>query len=280
MTTDVITVDQTEKNVRLRKFRDWVLRITKILAIGSPLVFMAAGLGTKFGLWSWQFGLMTITQKLGPMLLIATGVMAVMSMILAAFTPKKGFWLGAFAMIIPLFGMGQLLNVKNKVESLPLIHDITTDTQDVPEFTSAILSERLKLEYVNTLEYAGKVAPTREKDANGIPIRELVSALQTQAYPKVRPLVLSSAPETAFGQAKAVVKEMGWVLKSEDVNSGIIEATDSTFWYGFKDDIVIRIRPSEGGGSVVDIRSVSRVGASDIGANAARIRVFLRKMSQ
>ena len=93
MTTDVINVEQPEKNVGLRKFRNLVLKATKILAIGTPLVFIAAGLGAKFGLWSWQFGLQTLTQKFGPILLMATGVMAVLSMILAAFTPKKGFWL-------------------------------------------------------------------------------------------------------------------------------------------------------------------------------------------
>ena len=165
MNTDVINVEQPEKNVGLRKFRDLVLRCTKILAIGTPLVFIAAGLGSKFGLWSWEFGLLTLTQKLGPILLMATAVMAVLSMILAAFTPKKGFWLGAFAMIIPLFGMGQLLNVKNKVDSLPFIHDITTDTQDVPRFTSAILDERAKVKNVNPIDYSGKMAPT--KDASG-----------------------------------------------------------------------------------------------------------------
>ena len=81
-------------------------------------------------------------------------------------------------------------------------------------------------------------------------------------------------------QAKALIKQSGWTLKSEDAEAGILEATDSTFWYGFKDDVVIRIRSGEGGGTVVDMRSVSRVGTSDIGANAARIRIFLNKMSK
>lgn len=278
MNTDVINVEQPEKNVGLRKFRDLVLRCTKILAIGTPLVFIAAGLGSKFGLWSWEFGLLTLTQKLGPILLMATAVMAVLSMILAAFTPKKGFWLGAFAMIIPLFGMGQLLNVKNKVDSLPFIHDITTDTQDVPRFTSAILDERAKVKNVNPIDYSGKMAPT--KDASGEPAQALVAALQSKAYPKVRPLILSQPPEAAFIQAKALIKDMGWALKSEDSAAGILEATDSSFWYGFKDDIIVRLRAGEGGGTVVDVRSISRVGTSDIGANAARIRIFLRKLGE
>ncbi len=279
MSTDVTIIDPPEKWVRVRKFREVVLRLTKILVIVAPLTFIVAGLGTKIGLWNWTFGLLTITQKLGPILLIATGVMAVLSMLLAAFTPKKGFWLGAFVMIIPLFGMGQLLNVKNKVESLPLIHDITTDTQNVPTFTEAIISERNKVLDVNTLDYVGKMAPTIEKTADGKPVMKLVAALQSQAYPEMRPLILSVSPEAAFGQAKSVAENMGWTLKSEDASAGIIEATESSFWYGFKDDIVIRIRSSEGGGSVVDLRSVSRVGTSDIGANAARIRTFLKKMT-
>jgi len=217
MATDVTTVDQPEKNPRLRKFRDVILRITKILAFAGPLTFIVAALGSKIGLWDWSFGLGTLTQKVGPAVLIATGIFAVFSMILSAFTPKKGFWLGAFVMIIPLFGLGQLLNVKNKAESLPYIHDITTDTQDVPTFTEAVMSERAEVKNVNTVDYAGKTAPTKDKDADDKPVMKLVSALQTQAYPKVRPLVLSGTPEKAFGQAKAVVKDMGWALR---VNRG------------------------------------------------------------
>ena len=280
MNTDVINVEQPVKGVKRRKVRDWVLRATKILAFAGPLTFMAAGLGTKIGLWSWKFGLGTLSQKVGPVLLMACGVFAIIAMLLSLMAPKKGFFVGAFALFIPLVGLGQLAGVKNIVTSLPLIHDITTNTQDVPSFTEAILYQRRKVEGVNPIDYAGKMAPTHEKDADGEPIMELVSALQTQAYPKVRPLIVSAAPEAVFGQARAIAVDMGWKIKSEDVNAGLIEATDSTFWYGFTDDVIIRIRPSEGGGSIVDLRSVSRVGTSDMGANAKRIRIFLSKMSK
>ncbi len=67
---------------------------------------------------------------------------------------------------------------------------------------------------------------------------------------------------------------MGLELVNEAPQSGMIEATATTFWFGFKDDLVVRIRPS-GTGSVVDVRSVSRVGVSDLGANARRIGEFL-----
>ena len=130
------------------------------------------------------------------------------------------------------------------------------------------------------MDYVGKKAPTSEKDSDGKPVMKLVSVLQSQtkAYDDIRPLILESDPDVVFGEAKAAAKQMGWAIKSEDVQAGILEATDTTFWYGFKDDIVIRIRPSEGGGSVLDVRSISRIGGSDIGANAARIRKFLKLM--
>jgi uncharacterized protein (DUF1499 family) len=72
---------------------------------------------------------------------------------------------------------------------------------------------------------------------------------------------------------------MGWEIAEADAAAGRIEATDTTFWFGFKDDVVIRIRPAEDGGSIVDIRSKSRVGMSDVGANAARIRAFRDRLT-
>lgn len=121
----------------------------------------------------------------------------------------------------------------------------------------------------NTLDYVGKV----EKRSN-----KLVSVLQVESYPDIRTLVLSDAPEAVFARASQAAKSMGWKIASESADTGIIEATATSFWFGFKDDVVIRVRPAQGGGSLVDVRSISRVGGSDIGANADRIRKFRKKL--
>jgi uncharacterized protein (DUF1499 family) len=63
-------------------------------------------------------------------------------------------------------------------------------------------------------------------------------------------------------------------IESTDIAAGLVEATATTFWFGFKDDVVVRV-VANAAGSRIDIRSVSRVGQSDIGANAARIEKFL-----
>jgi uncharacterized protein (DUF1499 family) len=96
-----------------------------------------------------------------------------------------------------------------------------------------------------------------------------------EAYPAVRPLALSADPARVAAAAEAEAKAQGWTLATSDPAGGVIEATAETFWFGFKDDVAIRIRPGANGGSVVDVRSTSRVGLSDIGANAARIEAFL-----
>jgi len=281
MSIEIIKTDVTYKSEKRQKIRRWVLRLTLALLILGPLIFMMAGLGAKMGFWDWRFGLGTLTRNIGPKVLMVSVAFGVMSLLLAFFIkPRKGFVVAALAILVPLLGFAKLGATQKKVASLPFIHDITTDTQNVPTFTTAILSERAKVEGINTVDYVGKKARTAEKDADGKPVQKLVSVLQIKAYPDIRPLILSGEPETVFGEAKAAVKQLGWALKSENAKTGIIEATDTTFWYGFEDDVVIRIHASEGGGSVVDIRSISRVGGSDIGKNADRIRKFLIIMKE
>ena len=97
---------------------------------------------------------------------------------------------------------------------------------------------------------------------------------QTEAYPWVKPLVSELQPQAAFQRAQQVVADMGLEIVAADAARRVVEATHTSFWFGFKDDMVVRIRPA-GDGSVIDVRSVSRVGQSDIGANARRIGAFL-----
>ena len=158
-------------------------------------------------------------------------------------------------------------------DRLPAIHDVTTDTQAPPVFGEVILAERAATKGVNTLDYLGKMAPVTKK--NGAKSESLVAALQTKAYPQIRPVIINENPEAAFAKALATAKSMGWTIKEENQSEGRIDATKTSFWYGFKDDIAIRLNASAGGGTVVNLRSVSRVGISDLGKNAERIEACL-----
>jgi uncharacterized protein (DUF1499 family) len=141
---------------------------------------------------------------------------------------------------------------------VPPIHDISTDTDNPPLFV-AILP--LREDASNPVEYGGAE----------------VAAQQRKAYPDVQPLVLPIRPAQAFEHVLAAARGLGWGIVSAEPAEGRIEATDTTLWYGFKDDIVVRITSADQG-SRIDVRSLSRVGRSDLGTNAARIRRFLRKI--
>ena len=106
-----------------------------------------------------------------------------------------------------------------------------------------------------------------------------IAAQQRQAYPDLQPVILPLAPQPAFDQALAAVNEVGWEIAGFNRQEGRIEATDTTFWFGFKDDVVVRLRPAVGG-TQVDVRSVSRVGGGDVGANAKRIRNYLLELQR
>lgn len=263
-----------------RAARRWVNRITWAFIILAPLVFVVAAIGFKVGAIDLGFAFGTLNQKLGPLVLLLCGVMGIASL-LGAFivTPRKGLVPGILGVLIMLGAMGKLISTKKAVfEKLPFIHDVTTDTQDPPVFGEVVMTERTAVEGVNTADYIGKMAPVFENEK---PVGEkLVSALQTKAFPEIRPLVLSETKDVVFGEVLATAKSMGWKIKEEDLASGRIDATDTTFWYGFDDDITIRLRDGKGGGTIVDVRSLSRIGGSDMGKNADRVGEFLERLAR
>lgn len=140
----------------------------------------------------------------------------------------------------------------------PVIHDVTTDTEAPPPFVAVL---RHREGALNPVDYGGPD----------------VAARQRQAYPDLAPLHLDMPPDQAFDRALAAVHDMGWDLVAADPSAGRIEATDTTFWFGFKDDVVVRVRLDDGG-SRVDVRSLSRVGGGDLGTNANRVLAYLKRL--
>jgi uncharacterized protein (DUF1499 family) len=159
--------------------------------------------------------------------------------------------------IIPVISIILFLGLDKIVK--PAIHDISTDTQDPPEFTTA---RTLRSDNQNTLDYGG----------------EEVANAQLAAYPEIQPITSDLSREQALIKASDVVFQLNWTLSSLDNDAGVLEAYDTTRIFGFVDDIVIRVR-AEGTGSRIDIRSVSRVGMGDLGKNAERIERFIRLFS-
>ena len=279
LNTDMTVSPSKETHVKRRRLRKWILNLSLALTIIGPLIFAVAAIGYKIGIFSLGTALGTLTRELGPKVLMLGVLVAAMALLFAIIIkPRKGIAIGLVGLVIPLFGLIQLGKVKSTVETLPFIHDVSTDTQDVPMFTDIIMKERDQVKGVNPADYIGKMAPAR--DAKGEPTQKLVSVLQTKAYPDIRSVVVEEPVDTVFNKAQSVAKDMGWDIKTTDRDLGIVEATHTTFWYGFEDDVIIRLRPSEGGGTLVDMRSLSRIGGSDLGKNAERIREFMQAIQK
>ena len=146
----------------------------------------------------------------------------------------------------------------SSLTQVPPINDITTDPDDPPSFTRA-----------------GELEANRQRDLS-YP-GESFAGRQRAAYPDLEPIRLNAPREAVFRRAEAAAVGLGWEITYRDAKLGVIEATDTTEIFKFVDDIVIRIRFA-GGRSIIDVRSKSRVGLGDLGANAARIRAFREKL--
>ncbi|MFM9962273.1 MAG: DUF1499 domain-containing protein [Planctomycetaceae bacterium] len=227
------------------------------LSANALLGLGVSGPGYRLGLWGFKTGISVVK---GAGLLGLTGV--VVSLAGLALWQTKVFPQGMTPALVGLViggcVLGLTLKWKHNLDSVPYIHDITTDTEHPPLFV-AVLPLRAGSE--NSAEYGGPELAKQQKEG----------------YPDLKPGMVSGPPDVAFPRALQAAKDMGWKIVASDPKSLRIEATDTTLWFGFKDDVVVRLS-SAPIGSRIDVRSVSRVGKSDVGANARRIDAYLARL--
>lgn len=224
-------------------------------AIIAILLLLSSGFGTRLNFWHFRtgFSILKVAAYSG----LGCALLALVSAVLAARKRNfAGVALSVVALLLAIAALGVPYSWKQKAQNSPRIHDISTDLDNPPRFV-AILPLR-----EGPVEHGGAV----------------ISAQQLKAYPDIKTLILPVSKDQAFQAALTTARDMGWKIVAEEPAEGRIEATDTTFWFGFTDDIVIRIFPA-GERSLLDIRSVSRVGISDVGTNADRIRTFMAKVS-
>lgn len=142
---------------------------------------------------------------------------------------------------------------------IPAIHDISTDLVDPPAF---------------------QTLPLRADNLAGVETLDNWKRIHAGAYGDIKSVTIAQPVPVVAERALKLAQEAGWEIASSDLAAGRIEATASVSYIRFNDDVVIRITPSaDGTGSRVDMRSVSRVGISDFGVNARRIREFLAALA-
>ncbi|MFT5136724.1 MAG: hypothetical protein ACI9LY_001764 [Arenicella sp.] len=225
-------------------------RLSYFAILGFPL----SVLGTRLGIFDFRIGFAGIQYTL----FLAAGIFMVglFCWLLQRESNPKGSRAARLAMILsllPLLGIGSQILL---ARSVPAIHNISTDTVNPPKFSRIV---ELRTENNNPLEYQAS----------------LLAEVQTKAYPNVKSLVTDLTPRQAHRVALSIASYFDWDIVAENVVTGVIEATETTKLWAFEDDVVIRITERPEGGSTIDMRSVSRIGQSDLGANAKRIEKFM-----
>jgi uncharacterized protein (DUF1499 family) len=171
---------------------------------------------------------------------------------------RRGFVAALLAIVIGAAAAYTPLDWFLRAQQSPEINDISTDIANPPPL---VVTLQLRRGAANPPAYPGASA----------------GVLQRAAYPDIVPVILPVPPAEAFKRVDAVATAMDWDVVARAPADGRLEAIATSQWFGFNDDIVVRIRP-EGTGSRVDIRSKSRVGESDLGVNARRIRDFIARL--
>jgi uncharacterized protein (DUF1499 family) len=188
---------------------------------------------------------------------LAAAALSLLGMLVARFS-RSALLPGLAGLVVALAFAYVPWQWKQTVDSVPYIHDITTDTDNPPDFVAAAT---LRKEGDHPITYDGPETAIQQKEA----------------YPDLAPLITQVPKDKVFEAAKATLIAMGLKLSDADPAAGRIEATQKSFWYGFTDDVVVRVVQTPEG-TRVDVRSKSRVGRSDLGQNAKRVRMFLAKL--
>lgn len=269
-------------------------------AIFAVLWFMAAAVGTKFGLWSWQFGLGQMYFAWGPIVAMGAVGLSVLALVigLAAAPRKRPVMLALGALLISGLTAGRLAGIGANAAALPPIHDIQTDWADPIAFSDTLMAVREADGALNTVLDAPTITDAANERWPGMGDR-LVSEVQEEAefdpatmeepddapYPyQLETIIIDGDLAQAAAIAEQVARDEGWDIVTPASTSAAdletqIEATETSAWFGFKDDIAIRLRAVDAG-VAVDVRSTSRVGLSDLGANAKRVDAYLKGLQR
>ncbi len=255
----------------------WTRRFVKfalVLAIIGVVAVPVSALGTRLGLWPVVVGLGLLAGGVSVLLLalvagsigclwtgltrsrkgLPTCLIVVVIGVAVAYVPVRLFW-------------------EARSQNYPPIHDITTDTEHAPEFVAVL---PLRGDKANSVIYDDKFLP-KNRLAGSYGGKHF-SEVQAEFYPDIQTLILPVPVSRVFDVAVQVAEDQGWEIVAVDPQEGRIEATATTFWFGFKDDVVIRL-VAQGGQTRLDMRSSSRVGMSDFGVNAKRVRAYLAALS-
>lgn len=245
----------------------WTRRLTTaalVLTLGGLAAALIAAVGSGQGSWSFREGFAVLRWAFYAA--VAGGIVAIVAFVLSRRSGVRSGGLNLLALAVALIFGGYIARQVSTASSVPAIHDVATDLDDLPQFATLKLRD----------DYLEKVPDNDDARLAALPPLERWKAIHRQSYSDVRTVRVPGDVAQVTQRAQSLARERGWDIAKVDAKGGIVEATATTLFFRFKDDVVVRVRPEPTGrGSIVDMRSISRVGGSDVGVNAQRIRAFL-----
>ena len=239
-----------------------------VLSFVNFLIFALAGPGYQIGVLHWLTGLLVI-MKYTAYISIPLIAVIIFGLIASNVSDKvelneKSKRMLTISLIFPVIVLVFVLYWKNTLSKYPYIHDITTDFDNPPQFTYA---EELRNNEAGSspITYDGSMKVERG------PFTGTLSELQKEHYPNISNFVVNKSISELKNIIEAAMLGNGMKISGYNQENFTIEGTETSTFYGFTDDVAIRMSEVSGGEVLVDIRSKSRQGASDLGQNAKRI---------
>jgi uncharacterized protein (DUF1499 family) len=231
-----------------------VVHLGLALTVLGALALLLSGLGSRWDWWDFRTGFVIFRLTLYGGLLVI--VVVLIGLVLACLDRTRRTMLLSLVSVVLIVAVAAVpVSHLRGAARVPPIHDITTDPDDPPRFVAVL---PLRRNAPNSADHTGPA----------------LAAQQRAGYPDLAPARFAAPPAVVLERATQVARDLGWAVVATAPAEGRLEATDRTRWFGFRDDVVVRVR-ADGAGSRVDVRSVSRVGRSDLGTNARRIERFL-----
>ena len=253
----------------LPKQSDWSGKSVLWLGLASPAVALVGALGAAWGFWEFGKGFLGLAAALVlAVLAVATGFgIGARNRKKGIVAPKLRRWVG---MAFGIGMIGWLASIAIPAFTVPAIHDISTDLADPPQFQMLALRK----------DNWDAIPGSDDANMKGMSPQQRWEVIHRGEYGDIRTVRINQPVVDVISKADRLAKVRGWDVALSDSVEGRLEATASSTFFRFKDDVVLRVKPTEDGtGSVVDMRSVSRLGVSDIGVNAKRVRAFLADLS-
>ena len=253
----------------VRKTVDYWGYIVLAAGVGALFWGLISAVGTGWGYWEYTSGLKGVAGAfllgLGGLLLGAVQGWRLRKAVNPP--PRARRWVGMVVALAYVAWVGTFLMAALTV---PAIHDVSTDLADPPAFqTLALRADNLD-----------NVPGADDADMRGLTPLQRWAVVHQKAYGDIRSVRSNEPVPMVIAKAERLAKARGWDVAVSLPEEGRFEATETSAFFQFKDDVVLRVRPSETGeGSIVDMRSVSRVGVSDLGMNAKRVRSFLADLT-